>query len=146
MASTVYNEMGAKMPSEIARSWPFGWKWYYSSNMGFHRFHLIRFGLTWLTRSWCRWNIAGIFVYLTNIDVSVQYIPEIRLMVNNKTSRFSKLKHDFCAGKLTQSIFWLKSFRENRKSLLEILSFWLVLSLQTWRRSRENAGWKRLLV
>lgn len=40
-------------------------------------------------------EISQVSVYLTNIDVSVQYIPEIRLMETNKTSRFSDFKHDF---------------------------------------------------
>lgn len=136
----MYNEMGAKMPSDIAWSWPFGWKWYYS-RVGFHRF-------IWSRSAWLDWQdhdvdvmideISQVSVYLTNIDVSVQYIPEIRLMETNKTSRFSEFKHDFCAGKLIQNIFYLKSFRENRKSFPEILSFWLVLTLRTWRRSSEQ--------
>ena len=50
-------------------------------------------------------EISQVSVYLTNIDVSVQYIPEIRLMETNKTSRFSDFKHDFWAGKLIQNIF-----------------------------------------
>lgn len=50
-------------------------------------------------------EISQVSVYLTNIDVSVQYIPEIRLMETNKTSRFSDFKHDFCAAKLIQNIF-----------------------------------------
>ena len=47
-------------------------------------------------------EISQVSVYLTN---TVQYIPEIRLMETNKTSRFSDFKHDFWAGKLIQNIF-----------------------------------------